>query len=353
MQELAATFPGQAWERVQPHDAGLDEAKLRQAKAWLDSSASDPPLEPSEGRHPGKDYRVVVVRSGRVAAEWNRGISASALLNIWSATKSVYSCMLGVLIDEGVIASADAFVRDYYPEGFDVPDGFGPKPGRLVTEKDLEITFRQLICNTSGYMKPGEQPGRVFHYQTFGMNILVHALETACGLYDSRSPESSATLRVKIDDHIRRPIGAAWSYYTQNFDLQPSARVDVFGNTLGIASSALDMARLGWLWRNHGAWNGQQLIPKGWMEEATRTAPDIMANCPEEDWRYGHGFWTNDHGMMWPSLPEDSFAASGAGHNHIWVCPSLDLVVVQGPGLFEDQHERDNHVLLRIADACV
>ena len=349
----ATTYPSRSWATIQPHDADLDEAKLKRTKTWLDDNVSDPRFRRYKERHPGEGYRLVIVRRGRIAAEWNSGIDRSALLNIWSATKSVYSCILGILIDEGVISSADAKINDYYPEAFDVPEGFGPKPGRFVTEKDLNITFRQLICNTSGYMKPNEQPGQVFHYQTYGMNILVHALETACGLYDSRSPESSATLRARVDDHITHPIGAAWDYYTYNFDLQPSARLNVFGNFLGITSSALDMARLGWLWRNHGAWNGQQLIPKGWMEEATRTAPDIEANCPEDDWRYGHGFWTNDHRKLWPSLPQDSFAASGAGQNHIWVSPSLDLVVVQSPGLYEDQHERDNQVLLRIADACM
>jgi len=64
---------------------------------------------------------------------------------------------------------------DYYPEMMDIAEDEGPKPGRYAFEKDWDITFRQLICNTSGYMKPGEEPGKVFHYQTFGMNILILA----------------------------------------------------------------------------------------------------------------------------------------------------------------------------------
>ena len=38
----------------------------------------------------------------------------------------------------------------------------------------------------------------------------------------------------------------------------------------------------------------------------------------------------------------DSSAASGAGSQHIWVCPSLDLVVLQSPGLWQDQAENDS-----------
>ena len=49
---------------------------------------------------------------------------------------------------------------------------------------------------------------------------------------------------------------------------------------------------------------------------------------------YGLGFWCNDTGVLWPDLPRDSFAASGVGKRLIWVCPSLDLVVVQSPGTY-------------------
>ncbi|MBS1252054.1 MAG: hypothetical protein MAG451_01090 [Anaerolineales bacterium] len=84
---------------------------------------------------------------------------------------------------------------------------------------------------------------------------------------------------------------------------------------------------------------------------ATQTAPDIRANCPREQWKYGYGFWTNDHGQLWPNLPRDSYAASGAGSQHIWVCPSLDLVVVQSPGLWEEQAENDAGLLRLVVDA--
>jgi len=88
------------------------------------------------------------------------------------------------------------------------------------------------------------------------------------------------------------------------------------------------------------------------LREATQTAPDIRANCPREQWQYGYAFWTNDHGQLWPSLPRDSYAASGAGSQHVWVCPSLNLVVVQSPGLWQDQAENDTGLLRLVVDAC-
>ena len=83
--------------------------------------------------------------------------------------------MLGIAVSEGKIPTLDARVVDYYPEMMEVKEGEGPKEERYAFEEDREITFRQLICNTSGYMKPGEQPGKHFHYQTVGMNIITIA----------------------------------------------------------------------------------------------------------------------------------------------------------------------------------
>lgn len=49
----------------------------------------------------------------------------------------------------------------------------------------------------------------------------------------------------------------------------------------------------------------------------------------------------------------DSYAASGAGQKHIWVCPSLNIVVSQSPGLWTSQEDDVNTELLSlIADAC-
>jgi CubicO group peptidase (beta-lactamase class C family) len=334
------TYPGVEWEPVAAPEAGFDPGKLDGARRWLGERVGD------------RRYRVVVVRGGRLVAEWNHGVGRDEQLWLASATKSIFSCILGIAIEEGQIASADARVADYYPEAMDVPPGEGPKDGRYVFKKDSDITFRQLISNTSGYMKPGEEPGKVFHYQTYGMNILTHAISKTYGLYDIGDPEGSPGFKTLVDERLRIPIGATWGYYLANFDLHPQARIHIFGYYDGVKSSALDMARLGWLWCNWGRWQGRQIIPEPWLREAVQTAPDIRANCPREQWKYGYAFWTNDHGRLWPSLPRDSYAASGAGSQHIWVCPSLDLVVAQSPGLWENQAENDRGLLRLLVDAC-
>lgn len=158
-----SVFPGKEWESRSPGDIGFSPDKLAAVEVWLKDIAD------------GASFRVVITRYGYMVAEWGQGIDIHQRRNQSSATKSYYSCILGIAVAEGMLPSPDAKIIDYYPEMMDIGKEEGPKPGRYAFEKDRDITFRQLICNTSGYMKPGEEPGKVFHYQTFGMNILILA----------------------------------------------------------------------------------------------------------------------------------------------------------------------------------
>ena len=276
-----------------------------------------------------------------------------AALSQASIDKSFMSCLLGIAVHEGKIAHIDAPVVDYYPEMMAVGPGEGPKPGRHAFEKDRAITFRQLASQTSGYMKPEELSGQVFHYQTFGINVITHAVATVYGLYDHDYPDRLPGCRRFLADRIRDPIDAGWDAVRFNFDHPPEAKVNIFGNGYSIMATALDMARAGWLWLNGGRWMDRQLIPADYLREATRTNEDVLAHEPEENWKYGLGFWTNDHGRLWPDLPRDAFAASGAGSMHVFACPELDLVVAQTPGPWDDSDkgQRQGELLDRLVDA--
>ena len=99
--------------------------------------------------------------------------------------------------------------------------------------------------------------------------------------------------------------------------------------------TALDMARLGWLWCNLGRWGDTQIVPAPWLHESVKVNPTSARTPGEQGAKYGQGFWSNELDRCWPGLPRDSFAAIGAGSQLIWCCPSLDLVIVEGPGYFE------------------
>jgi CubicO group peptidase (beta-lactamase class C family) len=342
---MKSVFPGKEWEVRPPEDLGFSAVKLANVERWLREAAN------------GEPFRLVIARYGYLMAEWGQGINFEQERNQSSATKSYYSCLLGIAVAEGKIPSPDAKVVAYYPEMMDIAEDEGPKPGRYPFEKDRDITFRQLICNTSGYMKPGEKPGKVFHYQTFGMNILTNSIATIYGLYDSRDPDRLPGYAKLMADKIRDPIEGTWSHFYTDFKHPPAAKKNIFGHSLRVRATTRETARAGHLWLNWGNWNGVQVIPEDYLRAATVTNPDILANEPEENWKYGHGFWVNDHGKQWPDVPRDSFAASGAGANNTWVCPRLGLVVSQNPGIwdqFRDEEKKvgnQNEILARILGA--
>jgi len=140
-------FPAAEWARLAPEEAGFSAARLAAAGRWLQDFAGEQP------------FRLVIARYGYLVAEWTRGMDPDARIRLHSASKSVYSSLLGIAVAEGKLPSIDARVADYYPEMMRVADGEGPKPGRHAFPENAGITFRQLIGNTSGYMKPGEPPG--------------------------------------------------------------------------------------------------------------------------------------------------------------------------------------------------
>lgn len=325
MKMPAFKHPNYPWERKPAAQLGFSEKSLENVANWIQTE------------YRRMKYRIIVLRHGYIVAEWQKGINTNTRLSMASAAKSLYSSILGIAIEEGKIPSIDAKLIDYYPEYMEVKEGEGPKPGRFAKTEDKEITFRQLITNMSGYMKPGEPPDSRFHYQTFGMNILSHAIAKSYGYYDSKHPRKLPGFRKLIDDKIKKYVGGSWKYKYTNFKHPKNAKTSIFGNYTGIEASARDMARMGYLWLNWGNWGGNQLIPETYLREATKTAPNIKTNCPEHQWRYGYAFWTNDHGKLWPNLPRDSYSASGATQKNIWVCPSLDLVVAQSPGFYRSQ----------------
>ena len=209
--------PGVEWDVVEPEEAGFDRSRLSHAGQWQADDAD------------GQPYAILIVRRGRIVAEWNFRTDPLEPARMASASKSLFSSVLGIAVEEGIIKSADARVVDYYPELMDVPPGRGPKDGRHAFPENEGITFRQLIGNTSGYMKPGEPPGKVFNYQSWGMGVLTHAVASAYSLYKTSNPVRGGGFGTLTEWKLRRPIGGSWTWQYDHPQLHAAANLPVFG----------------------------------------------------------------------------------------------------------------------------
>ena len=108
--------------------------------------------------------------------------------------------------------------------------------------------------------------------------------------------------------------------------------------------SARDWARLANLYLRDGVWNGERLLPEGYVTHVKTVAPAWQA-----DGRliYGGGFfWVNGDGG--DPLPHDAFSMQGAGGQSATVIPSHDMVIVR---LGKYRGERAGDAALRRAQA--
>jgi CubicO group peptidase (beta-lactamase class C family) len=105
---------------------------------------------------------------------------------------------------------------------------------------------------------------------------------------------------------------------TMVLETDPNGNFLLQGYELG---GARDWLRLGLLYLQDGVWNGERLLPEGWVDFVRTPAPA----WPEPV--YGGMFWLN-RSRAWP-LPEDVYYMAGAGGQYTIIIPTHDLVVVR------------------------
>lgn len=86
------------------------------------------------------------------------------------------------------------------------------------------------------------------------------------------------------------------------------------GGGAGLYLQPRDMAKLGELWLHDGLWDGQKLLPDGWIEQVRNAKVEM----PIPGFRYANLFWT---------IPaKEVFMAVGYDRQLIVVLPELDIV---------------------------
>ena len=88
---------------------------------------------------------------------------------------------------------------------------------------------------------------------------------------------------------------------------------------LGLKLRTEDIAKFGQLYLQRGKWNGKQLVPASWVEQATSKQVSNGSD-PSKDWDQGYGFqfWRCRHG---------AFRGDGANGQFCLVLPEQDAVI--------------------------
>jgi CubicO group peptidase (beta-lactamase class C family) len=302
-----ALWPSPDWESATPQSVGLDGSKLDEAKRYALSAGGS----------------GIIIRHGRVALRWG---DQKRKYDIKSSTKSFGATMLGMAIKDGKIRLDHPAVR--YHRSFGTPPKENGNSGWLE-----KITVRHLATQTAGFAKGGGyerllfEPGSMWHYSDGGPNWLAECITLQYG----------RDLAEVLFDRLCKPIGIGrddlrWrkNQYREP-EIQGVARRE-FG--AGIHCNVEALSRVAYLYLHNGYWNGQQLLPDGFVELATGTI-DSVVGLPEFDNthdnasdHYGLLWWNNADGTL-PNIPRDAFWSWGLYDSLMIVMPSLDMVVVR------------------------
>jgi CubicO group peptidase (beta-lactamase class C family) len=317
------------WQTTTPAAVGLDESKLREAVKHIQD----------------KTYQnvdsLLIVKDGKLVFEtyfdgheWNydspqfRGKlvrhGPETRHNLASVTKSVTSILVGIALDQGKIQSVDDPVFDYFPQY-----------AHLSDTRKATITLKHLLTMSSGlqwnegelpysdpnndlvrlFSKPDpieyilsrplvSEPGARFYYGGDNTNLLGEAIRSATEQRMDAFAEEVLFGPLGITDYAWDFINPDMIHASGNLQLRPR-----------------DMAKLGQLYLNGGAWEGHRIVSEAWVAESTQKHITRSATSG-----YGYQWWLSTYRMGSSSV--DAFSALGWGGQKIMVFPDLEMVVV-------------------------
>ena len=302
-----------------PAPGELDAAKVKQA---IDA-AFEPAAEQTAA--------FVVTWKGRLVGErYAEGITSHTPLESWSMNKSVTATLMGVLIKQGAYELTQ-------PAPIPEWQGAGDPRAKIRIADILNMSsgLRIKAPADPDYDPAGTYPDHLYLY-TGRVNAYQYAATRPLQWPPGRVGRYHNTDPVLINYLIRLAVekrGEEYLSFPQRalFDKvgirTMVIETDPFGNLLGQGSdfmSGRDWARLGNLYLQDGVWNGERILPEGYVKFVSTLAPAWA-----EDKRpvYGGFFWINGDGVF--PVPKEAFYMSGAGGQTTLIVPSHDLVVVR------------------------
>ena len=302
-----------------PPPAGIDVEKVKRAV--------DAAFEPATGM----TAAVVVTWKGRLIAErYGDRITSTTPLESWSMGKSVTSTLMGVLIKQGVY-------QLWQPAPVPEWQGAGDPRAKIRIGDILNMSsgLRIRAPQDPDYDASGPYPDHLYLY-TGGVDTFRYAATrpqqwppATVGRYRNTDP-------VLINYLVRLAVekrGEAYLSFPQRalFDKigvrTMVIETDTYGNFLGqgaVFASARDWARLGNLYLQDGVWNGERILPEGYVKFVSTLAPAWAADKRPV---YGGFFWIN--GDFTLPVPREAYYMAGAGGQTTLIVPSHDLVVVR------------------------
>jgi CubicO group peptidase (beta-lactamase class C family) len=302
-----------------PLPAGIDADKLKRA--------IDAAFEPAESL----TSAFVVTYKGRLVGErYMRGISETTPLESWSMGKSVTASLMGVLIRQGVYR---------LDQPAPIPEWQSPgDPRQQIRIQDLlhmSSGIRIKAPDDPDFDPKGTYPDHLFLY-TGRVDVFKYAATrppqwppNTVGRYRNTDPVlTNYLVRLAVEKRGEPYLSFPQRNLFDKIGIRSMVmETDPYGNFLTQGyelMSGRDWARLGNLYLQDGVWNGERILPEGFVSFVSTVAPAWAADKRPV---YGGFFWINGDRAF--PVPTEAYYMAGAGGQTVLIVPSHDLVVVR------------------------
>ncbi|WP_413111064.1 serine hydrolase domain-containing protein [Thaumasiovibrio sp. DFM-14] len=266
---------------------------------------------------------------------------------LFSSTKSVMSILAGAAVQQGFISELDTPITQLLPE-----------EQHLMQGEQRDITLRHALNMGVGIdfneWKPGENgasrleaghpwydfsqvteaqrleyifsrdmacsPGKCFQYSGAAVELTAKSIEAA----------SQQPIAAFAEQYLFSPLGITAHDWLQREG----------GGTAydwGLSLTSRDFAKLGQLYLNQGQWQGEQIVPKQWIEDSYLPAYRNISSGLNYSRYWYHPHFRVKPDSIWTKLTARSewipvLMSQGYGNQMIFIFPEQNLLVVLTAG---------------------
>jgi CubicO group peptidase (beta-lactamase class C family) len=253
-----------------------------------------------------------------IAEGWWNPYKPELRHTLYSTSKSFTATAVGFAVSEKRLSVNDKVIS-FFPD--QLPDTVSTFLSEMTVKNlltmsaglDPDPTFKTVV-NDSNWVKSFlsipvvHEPGTKFLYNTLATYMLSAIVQKVTG--------------EKVIDFLKPRLFEPLAIEGMDWEVDPHG-INVGG--WGLRLKTEDMARFGQLFLQKGKWNGKQVLPAEWIEEATTKKIDQAPEAPQStkdssDWMQGYCY------QMW-RCRHNAFRADGAYGQYIIVMPDQDAVV--------------------------
>ncbi|HSZ86909.1 MAG TPA: serine hydrolase [Puia sp.] len=264
-------------------------------------------------------HSFILLRHGKVIAEgWWNPYTPELRHTLYSCSKSFTATAIGFALNEKLLSLNDKVVS-FFPN--DLPDPVTPYLAELTVKDVLMMSDGMdpdpsftVAARDSNWIKGflattiKNEPGTKFLYNSLGTYMLSAIIQKVTGqkTIDYLKPRLFDPLGIK---------GIDWETDTKGINT----------GGWGLRVKTADMAKFAELFLQKGNWNGKQILPVSWVEEASTMKIMQDPSAPQSkkdssDWLQGYCY------QMW-RCRNNAFRGDGAYGQFMIVMPDQDAAL--------------------------